>query len=67
MRKCRVLLFLALVTLVAIPGNPETSGTKLTMTALWNNREAVRGTVTLVKANMSKEESMIVAKPLYEV
>ena len=50
MRKCRVLLFLALVTLVAIPGNPETSGTKLTMTALWNNREAVRGTVTLVKA-----------------
>ena len=64
MRKCLFLSFLSLSTLVASPANPETSGTNLIMTAHWNNNEAILGTVTLVKANMSKEETMIVAKPL---
>jgi hypothetical protein len=64
MRKCAVFAFLALVTLVASPANPETSGTNLVMTAHWDNEQAIRGTVTLVKANLSTENTMIVAKPL---
>jgi hypothetical protein len=64
MTKCLVFAFFALVTLVASPANPETSGTNLAMTAHWDNGKAIRGTVTLVKGNLSKADTIIVAKPL---
>jgi hypothetical protein len=64
MRICGAFVFLALVSLVAYPANPETSGTNLILSAHWDNRQAIQGTVTLVKANLLTENNVVVVKPL---
>jgi hypothetical protein len=66
MRRCLGVISLILMSLVAVPANPEASGTNLIMKAHWNNNQAIRGTVTLIRATMHQAETTIVAKPLYE-
>jgi hypothetical protein len=61
MSKWLGMIFLLLGTLIGSPANSESSGTHLMMTAHWDNMEPIRGTVTLVRASVSKD---IVAKPL---
>ena len=60
-----VFVLLVAIIITASPANPEaSSGTALALIAHWDNNHPVEGTVTLVQANSSSSNSLIVAKPL---
>lgn len=58
------LVFLAIITFVAVPAISQTGETTLVMSAHWDNHQPINGTVTLVKATLSKQDTTIVAKKL---
>jgi hypothetical protein len=66
MRTRAGLIFLAIITFLAVPVDSQTSETTLVMSAHWDNHHPIDGTVTLVKASQSKEDATIVAKKLSE-